>query len=280
MSAFLGTSPQVRAFLQDARERPEDDTPRLVLADYLEDNGDPDRAEFIRLQCRLAVGQASLEESRREPMEIRCEELQDRRGGCWLGPLWQWSTSPMSWHRGLLSIRLPRKCDFAAMEEVLPWVDTALFVLHGRGGAKRVADFMARSGVNHIHLDLRSQMGEDTLLQMLARLPESACLRSLGIHWPLALLGRPKGVGDPLLSEAVVSERFLEGLLGELALGRYLTHLGTSRPFGVARTGVIRGCGVEPVHAQDRLWMHRLPPGAFRAGGAAPSSSCPPPASS
>ena len=280
MSASLGTSPQVRAFLQDARERPEDDTPRLVLADFLEDHGDHDRAEFIRLQCRLASGQVPLEESRRERMEGRCEGLQDRCGGCWLGPLWRWSASPMSWHRGLLSVRLPRRCDPDALKEVLPWIDTALFVPHGRGGFQRVAGLMARSGVNYLHLDLRSQLGEDTLLQMLERLPESACLRSLGIHWPLALLRRPEDVGDPLSSEAAVGEGFLAALLGESALGRHLTHLGTSRPFGVARTGVIRRCGVEPVHAQDRLWMHRLPPVAFRARGAAPPSSRPPPASS
>jgi uncharacterized protein (TIGR02996 family) len=32
-------------------ESPNDDTPRLVYADWLEESGDPDRAEFIRLQC-------------------------------------------------------------------------------------------------------------------------------------------------------------------------------------------------------------------------------------
>jgi uncharacterized protein (TIGR02996 family) len=31
---------------------PDDDTPRVVYADWLQENGDPDRAEFIRLQCR------------------------------------------------------------------------------------------------------------------------------------------------------------------------------------------------------------------------------------
>ena len=34
---------------------PDDDTPRLVYADWLQENGDPDRAEFIRLECRLAM---------------------------------------------------------------------------------------------------------------------------------------------------------------------------------------------------------------------------------
>ncbi len=33
---------------------PDDDLPRLVYADFLDESGDPDRAEFIRVQCRLA----------------------------------------------------------------------------------------------------------------------------------------------------------------------------------------------------------------------------------
>jgi uncharacterized protein (TIGR02996 family) len=32
-----------------------EDTPRLMFADWLEENGDPDRAEFVRLQCELAA---------------------------------------------------------------------------------------------------------------------------------------------------------------------------------------------------------------------------------
>jgi uncharacterized protein (TIGR02996 family) len=32
----------------------DEDTPRLVYADWLDENGDPDRAAFIRVQCRLA----------------------------------------------------------------------------------------------------------------------------------------------------------------------------------------------------------------------------------
>src|SRR4051794_30439631 len=42
------------AFLCDIIEHPEDDAPRLVYADWLDDHGQPERAEFIRLQCRLA----------------------------------------------------------------------------------------------------------------------------------------------------------------------------------------------------------------------------------
>lgn len=35
---------------------PDEDTPRLVYADWLQEHGDADRAEFIRLQCRNSVG--------------------------------------------------------------------------------------------------------------------------------------------------------------------------------------------------------------------------------
>jgi uncharacterized protein (TIGR02996 family) len=41
-------------FLQDIREHPEDDTPRLIFADWLEENDRPGRAEFIRVGCALA----------------------------------------------------------------------------------------------------------------------------------------------------------------------------------------------------------------------------------
>ena len=41
------------AFLKTIIERPSEDGPRLVFADWLEEQDDADRAEFIRVQCRL-----------------------------------------------------------------------------------------------------------------------------------------------------------------------------------------------------------------------------------
>ena len=280
MSGVVGAGPLVGAFLQDARERPEDDTPRLALADFLEERGDPDRAEFVRLQCRLAVTTTPPDESQRQEWKARCDRLLDQRGGGWLGPLWRWPAPPVAWHRGLLALRLPRRFDPQDLEDTLGWIDTALFVLHGRAGFRRVADFLGRSGVNHLYLDMRAQLREGGLLEMLGGLPEAPCLRSLSIHWPLALIRRPDGDGDRGPSVAAVSEGFLAALLGDLAVGRHLTHLGTSRPFGSGQLQLVRGLGVEPVVVQDRLWMHRLTPTAFRASRTAPSSSCPPAARS
>src|SRR5262249_6205373 len=44
-----------KSFLDAVCEAPDDDAPGLVFADWLEDNGQPERAELIRLQCRLAA---------------------------------------------------------------------------------------------------------------------------------------------------------------------------------------------------------------------------------
>jgi uncharacterized protein (TIGR02996 family) len=41
------------ALLAAIRANPEEDTPRLMLADWLDENGEPERAEFIRIQCEL-----------------------------------------------------------------------------------------------------------------------------------------------------------------------------------------------------------------------------------
>jgi uncharacterized protein (TIGR02996 family) len=43
-----------RAFFDRIRDEPDDDGPRLMYADWLDENGQTDRAEFIRLQCALA----------------------------------------------------------------------------------------------------------------------------------------------------------------------------------------------------------------------------------
>src|SRR5262249_52401492 len=42
------------AFLAAVLETPDDDTPRLIYADWLDEHGEPERGELIRLQCALA----------------------------------------------------------------------------------------------------------------------------------------------------------------------------------------------------------------------------------
>ncbi len=59
------TPPQLVALLAACRARPADDLPRLVLADWLDENGQPERAEFVRVQVELAHPTADVERIRR-----------------------------------------------------------------------------------------------------------------------------------------------------------------------------------------------------------------------
>src|SRR5437660_1230129 len=67
---------------------PDDDTPRLVYADWLEEHGDEagrTRAEFIRGQCQAA--QLPRGDKRAAAIEARCEQLRRRFEEAWTGPL-------------------------------------------------------------------------------------------------------------------------------------------------------------------------------------------------
>lgn len=71
------------AFLRAIHANPDDDTPRLVYADWLAETGDPDRGEFIRVQCDLArLDQA---DPRRPALEDREHELLAEHEPRWIG---------------------------------------------------------------------------------------------------------------------------------------------------------------------------------------------------
>jgi uncharacterized protein (TIGR02996 family) len=67
--------PRLVSLLEEARLTPDEDGPRQVLADWLQDHGDDARAEFLRLQ-RHSPRQAAAQE--------RCRALLEPRGG-WPG---------------------------------------------------------------------------------------------------------------------------------------------------------------------------------------------------
>jgi uncharacterized protein (TIGR02996 family) len=69
------------AFLQDILAHPDDDAPRLIYADWLEEHDNP-RGEFIRVQCALA--RLDEEDPRRWPLERRAEELLREHEKKWL----------------------------------------------------------------------------------------------------------------------------------------------------------------------------------------------------
>jgi uncharacterized protein (TIGR02996 family) len=78
------------AFLRAVIDAPDDDTPRLIYADWLEERGDP-RAEFIRIQCALANLPARDPDKAalriRARLCVRSRELRAAHEDEWLRPL-------------------------------------------------------------------------------------------------------------------------------------------------------------------------------------------------
>jgi uncharacterized protein (TIGR02996 family) len=73
------------AFQQAILSSPDDDTPRLVYADWLEEHGQPDRAAFIRIQCQLAL--LPDDDPRRAELETRERGLLEEHEEEWAGLL-------------------------------------------------------------------------------------------------------------------------------------------------------------------------------------------------
>ncbi|MCC6420255.1 MAG: TIGR02996 domain-containing protein [Gemmataceae bacterium] len=242
--------PQVLALLQAAREQPEDDGPRLVLADWLEEAGDAHRAEFLRLQCALGPGPGWPDESARSRARERVAELLARFGGAWLDPLWQHGGV---WHRGLLSVELDRLRVPDGLGEMLPWIDTLHFEVPGRVALRWAVALTARASPNHVTLRLRRPFPADVLLDLLGEAMPSSCLCTLTFRWPPGTgLRTDEGVLINLPDDFFAR-------LTALPLGRHLTHLGSIFLLGEGQVRVLRAAGIEPVLVLDPHWPHALP---------------------
>jgi uncharacterized protein (TIGR02996 family) len=167
------------AFLADVVEHPDDDTPRLVYADWLEDHGDADRAEFIRVQCELARLEGldwHWDEMRAEfrcvqrelprlaEWDERWEELKQREQRALRGyrPEWLGAAAPLvrdgKFRRGFLDAADVRPLDIVA----------------------RGDELFRRTPLRHVRLC--GAFGEPAL-RALADSPHLAWVRSLEFGW-------------------------------------------------------------------------------------------------
>ena len=62
--------PSDEAFLHAICENPQDDAPRLIYADWLEEHGQLERTEFIRAQIELAKPPARGTRARRRELGL------------------------------------------------------------------------------------------------------------------------------------------------------------------------------------------------------------------
>src|SRR6516162_2062254 len=74
-----------QGFLQAIIESPDDDTPRLVFADWLDDHDQPQRAEFIRVQIERA--RLSEDDAKQSELRERENSLLETCREAWLEPI-------------------------------------------------------------------------------------------------------------------------------------------------------------------------------------------------
>jgi uncharacterized protein (TIGR02996 family) len=104
---------ELRALLAACHADPDDDTPRLVLADWLEEHDDP-RGECVRLQVRLAALPAG---------DPDYDSLFDQHQKWWgkYGKLWQKEVRTLMWAAGPHDRGLPTVGHYAAEQ---CWLET------------------------------------------------------------------------------------------------------------------------------------------------------------
>jgi len=95
--SFFSYEPNVpahRAFLEAILAAPEQDAPRLVYADWLEERGDP-RGQFIRLQ--IAADRCARQSHERHELEAQARALLDEYEEEWIGDILR--NKARSWFR-------------------------------------------------------------------------------------------------------------------------------------------------------------------------------------
>jgi uncharacterized protein (TIGR02996 family) len=179
----------VLALLAESKANPQDDVPRLVLADWLDDQGGPAnqaRAELIRTQCRLA--HLPEHEPERGDLEKWAQELENHHGRDWLGSLVDVANT-WDFRRGLIDlvIRTHTFCTRAVKElpatSLMAWVERVRLRSLSLKGIPRLA------GHPFLHLfttlDLRSEVGSagSQVMQVLASSTHLTHLAELRLHW-------------------------------------------------------------------------------------------------
>jgi uncharacterized protein (TIGR02996 family) len=145
-------------FLQTILEQPEADAPRLVFADWLEEQGDP-LAELIRIQCELA--RIDERHPRYSPLQSRERELREHFEPVWLGPIQELGLAG-KFRRGLLEISVTGVHTLLQVAErlfALPWV-THVSLKDGtldRNSIRLLADSPYLERIQELNLE-RSQL--------------------------------------------------------------------------------------------------------------------------
>ncbi len=213
-----------QVLLQAVIDRPDDNAPRLVYADFLDKNGDRERAEFIRVQCGLA--KMPPQAPKRPTLQAREKELLQEHGWDWAE---EFGTKIREWvyRRGFIErvemcletsaeeilqvlnkapIRHVRDtsqfCDFSGVVEALPHLErlTGLefWGLYGFEDSL-VAKILASPHLRNLHTlilhhDRNGGMVEEQVLIEAMASPYRSQLEELGVNIDSCWRGPSRGI--------------------------------------------------------------------------------------
>lgn len=191
--------------MAEIRAGPDDDAPRLVLADWLDDHGEADRAEFVRLQVRL--GRTPEYDPEHFELQERSRDLLAEHRTAWTPRLPQWGKEVRtSFCRGLPeTARLPSgvfRRHGASLARKLPLLRRAELTTEAADG--EAARQAATVGVTELEMHLRFPSADQVARQ----------LEHLGDGQRLRRLSFTGGMNPAWLSGALVAWPGLARLTG------------------------------------------------------------------
>lgn len=198
-------------FLRAICENPEDDTARLVYADWLDENGDPDRAEFIRLQVAVPrrpeehdERYARAEELRRKHWDEWRAELPQLSGIAWSSNFWRGFVPSVSVTVGKWLIR--------QHEQVFSSAPIHSLVLHDAGLATLRAVLEVPEIERLTNLSLLHSRVREGEWQLLAQCPRLVRLRALRFDAPRIMPGWARRAFTEEDAQAFVDSPYLTRL--------------------------------------------------------------------
>jgi uncharacterized protein (TIGR02996 family) len=166
------------ALLRAIAAHPDEDTVRLVYADWLEESGQADRAAFIRGQIELA--RLPDDSRHRRTVAYRCRQLLDAHEEEWLEPRDAFSFD-WNWSRGFVETFTTSPPDLATQDAELfatnPFRRLWVWELEGNADGLKLIPLDNRLTA----LDLLGNNLNVTQLKKLAKMTHLAHLRELGL---------------------------------------------------------------------------------------------------
>jgi uncharacterized protein (TIGR02996 family) len=171
------------ALIQGILAAPQDDFPRLVYADWLEERGAFLRAEFIRLQCEIAKLESD-ESVRIKQLQIRERDLLGAHGRIWAGFLFDAYKCNYEFRRGFLdAIFVPGNL-FLAHAETLFHLDPITRIHLQPFSSKRILELAKSPYLCRLdELDLSGTRVDSAAIAVLAVSPQLCQLTKLKLSY-------------------------------------------------------------------------------------------------